>query len=265
MIRESSISKLPKKTFSFGTLVTNIEEYKRMVASAKSAGFDDKSSEFLYLDNSIENKYDGFSGFNHLNIQATGKYLIFCHQDIIFNDDDKNVLIERISEIETIDPNWGLIGNAGYTKNCHRAIRISDKNFDNITLGILPQRVVSLDENFMILNRASHIVASANMDGFHLYGIDICLNAKNFGYNSYVINFHITHTGAGSMGQHYEDTQKKFIQIVQQRKKTQILLPMCSQFFVSSSKIITSLLNQKWLINLYKSLSKKKNPIKSLF
>ena len=264
MIKESSKTELPEKVFSFGTLVTNLEEYKQMIASAKLVGFDDENSEFLYIDNSDKNKFDGFSGFNHLNKIAKGKYLVFCHQDILFTHSTRKDLLERISEIYEVDPNWGLIGNAGYTKHCHKIIRITDKKYDNASIGIFPHEVVSLDENFIILNRKCHIVASSNMDGFHLYAIDICLNAKNFGYKSYVIDFHLTHNGNAYMGQHYADTQQKLIEIISKRKETQLLLPMCSQFYISSSSIMTRFLNQKWLINLHKSLSKKKNPLKRI-
>jgi len=264
VIREVSENTKVEKVFSFGSLVTNLEEYQGMVNSAKAAGFSDDCCEYLYLDNTSENRFDGFSGFNHLLKQANAKYLIFCHQDILFTDSDKNDLLNKIKEIERLDPHWGLLGNAGYTEFCHKAIRITDKNFDNINFGKLPQKVVSLDENFIVLNRSANIVASANMEGFHLYGIDICLNAKNFGYASYVIDFHLTHNGVGNMSKSYSDTQDKFIRILQERKKTQLLLPLCSQFFVSSSKVTTSMLNQKWLVNLYKSIAKKVKPLESL-
>ena len=87
------------KRFSFCSLVTDLDEYQEMVTSAKRAGFDGDDVEFLYSDNSQKNNLDGFAGFNRFNADATGEYLVFCHQDVLFSFDNRKVLENQLAEL----------------------------------------------------------------------------------------------------------------------------------------------------------------------
>src|SRR5580704_15999128 len=79
------ISGLPPSAirYSICTLVTNHAEYAGMMESFIKAGFDPAFCEFLYLDNSTENRFDAFRGYNHFLQHAKGDYIILCHQDIL--------------------------------------------------------------------------------------------------------------------------------------------------------------------------------------
>ena len=59
------------KLFTICSLVTNKDEYKQMVASFYAAGFTEDVAEFLYADNSNQNKYDGFTGIKSFLTKAT--------------------------------------------------------------------------------------------------------------------------------------------------------------------------------------------------
>lgn len=99
--------------YSICTLVTRKAEYEEMLNSFLNKGFDEKSCEYLFIDNSESCNFEAFKGLNQFLQQAKGKYIILCHQDIIIHDHDQNHLSERISEIEKNDPNWAILANAG--------------------------------------------------------------------------------------------------------------------------------------------------------
>jgi len=246
-----------KVKFSFCSLVTRIDEYHEMIASAKQAGFDGDDVEFLYIDNSNENLCDGFSGYNRFLLEAEGQYIVYCHQDILFEFDRREVLEERIREINKIDPMWAILGNAGKAHNSLPIARITDPNADNITLGVLPGRVMTVDENFLVINRKNPISCSGQMKGFHLYATDLCQNAEYLGYSCYVIDFHLRHKSGGNADESYNAVQMDFMNLSRRRKQPQVIQAMCSRFYVSSSRILMALFNNNKILNLHKSLKKK--------
>lgn len=66
--------------YSFCTLVNDFARYERMVQSFRRLGSDAGDWEFLYIDNTVANHADGFSGYNSLLRTACGRYVILCHR-----------------------------------------------------------------------------------------------------------------------------------------------------------------------------------------
>lgn len=241
--------------FQFFTLMTRFDEYQEMVNSAKKAGFID--CEFLYFNNKESNEFDGFSGINYAIKNCTSKYLIFCHQDILFNYDTKADLVKKIKELEELDPDWAVIGNAGKDSKGISYSRISDPRNTNNFEGPLPQRVMSLDENFLIINMKNNIGCSKDLKGFHLYGLDLCQNAKFLGYASYVIDFHLFHKSSGNVDKSFYDVQKIYITKIFDFKKSNLFYTTCTKFYVSGSHIKNIIFNNKLMlkvINLFKGV-----------
>lgn len=237
-----------EKKFTFCTLVTRFDEYMEMVESAKKAGFDGNDVEFLYFDNKNSNQFDGYSGINRAIKEAKGEYLIFCHQDILFHADKRHDLELKLKELSGIDENWAIAGNAGKGYLTNVSIRITDPHHENLKEGEFPSLVMSLDENFLIINQRVNIANTDNMKGFHLYAIDLCQNAKSLGYSSYVIDFHLYHKSPGKVDQSYFDVQSAFMTMQSKRKQDQFFWAMCSNFYVSNSKF------KMWLFNLKRVL-----------
>ncbi len=198
--------------FSIGTLVRNHAQYVEMKNSFTCKGFCEGDCEFIYIDNSIENKMTSYRGLNHILNAAYGKYVILCHQDIRLHSDDRHALETRLAELDGLDPNWALAGNAGGVEIDKLAVRISDPTGENRRSGTFPARVSSLDENFIVVRRQSRVSFSNDLDGFHFYGADICLNADMLGYSSYVIDFHLRHLSGGKLDQTFIESQRRFEQ-----------------------------------------------------
>lgn len=249
------------KQFSFCTLVTRYDEYLEMVDSAKQAGFSGNDVEFLYFDNKISNQYDGYSGINKALRAVQGKYLIFCHQDILFKFDTRAILEQRIRELEALDAHWAVAGNAGKNKFGQVKIRISDAGYSDLKEGSFPSEVMTLDENFLIINRQENIACSPVLSGFHIYGTDLCQNASALGLKNYVIDFHLYHKSPGRVDQSYFDAQKAFMQLQYHRKQSQFIWAMCSSFFVSSSKFLLFFCNKYRILRWARTIHKRRSRV----
>lgn len=232
-----------RPTLSFCTLVTKHHEYKEMVDSAQKAGF--YESQFYYIDNINNNDFDGFTGINHAIKTCKSKYLIFCHQDILFKYDTHADLLQKIEELERIDPDWAIIGNAGVTKHGEVVIKITDPHGENQTKGPFPSEVMSVDENFLIINTKHNFGCSKSLKGFHLYGLDLCQNANYLGLKNYVVDFHLFHKSKGNIDKSFIESRNRYISIEKSRKRAQFFFTTCTRFIVTQSSLLNTILNNK--------------------
>lgn len=168
-----------------------------MRASFAAGGFSGERAEFLYLDNSAGNRWDAFRGIPVLLAAARGRHVILCHQDVRLIADGAAELADRLAALDRLAPCWAIAGNAGRTAEGAYRIRISDPHGEDTLRGPLPARVVSLDENFLVLRRDAPLGLSRDLEGFHLYGTDLCLQARLAGRSAWVIDFHLRHLSAG--------------------------------------------------------------------
>lgn len=203
--------------FTIATIVNDGSQYGEMHRSFDAAGFAG-DCEYLALDNREGNTFEAYGGIRTLLARARGRYVIVCHQDVRLITDGRDQLLDRLGELDRLDPLWALAGNAGGTGH-GLALRISDPHGENQKVGALPAKVRSLDENFIILKRSAMIAPSVDLSGFHLYGTDLCLQARMRGHSAYVIDFHLRHLGRGRMGRDYyaclEALEDKYAKLMQ--------------------------------------------------
>jgi hypothetical protein len=200
----SAIERLEQESidYSICTLVNDGQEYERMLQSFARNGFKAPRCEYLHIDNTQINKFDGFSGLNVFLRAARGRYVIVCHQDVELLDDGIQQLDQRLDELSAVDPAWGLAGNAGgrYKGDVRDlAIRISDPYGRDTAKGPFPCRVSALDENFLVIKASANLAASGDLKGFHLYALDLAVLAAVLGYRAYVIDFHLQHASPGRL------------------------------------------------------------------
>lgn len=197
--------------FSVCTLVNRKEEYGLLLQSLQRAGFNHENTEFIYLDNCEKNHFDGYRGINLFLQQAKGKYIIICHQDILFDKDNIDDLRARLKELSEKDPAWAVCGNAGANGPNHIVYHISYPNDLFMSKGSFPQKVHALDENFIVVKNQTYLNVSTDLKGFHLYATDLCLHAELSGFTSYVIAFNLTHKSRGNRDQSFFELRKKLI------------------------------------------------------
>ena len=185
------------KRFTIATLVNNRTHYDEMRGSFEAGGFDRASCEYIFVDNTGPQQTCAYRGLDRLLSEAKGDYVILCHQDVRIVDDGRAELEARLEQLETLDPAWAVAGNAGGIAPGRLAIRITDPHGANRHVGALPAKVMSLDENLMIVKRSARLSFSRDLSGFHFYGTDICLIADVLGHSAYVIDFHLEHLSGG--------------------------------------------------------------------
>lgn len=243
--------------FSICTLVTRPEEYEEMKASFESRGFINECAEYIIADNSKKNMLNAYEAVNLFIRASKGKYIIVCHQDILLID-DINILRERIRQISEINPSWGLLGNSGGTASNAVAVRITDPHMENATIGNLPCKVVSLDENFILLKASANLAVSNNLSGFHLYGTDLCMIASVLGYDAYIVDFHLKHKSAGNVKDRgewsFEKTKARFIDKYQQIFYPRFIRTPCTSFFITPWSLLTKIMNGRRVKKIFLKL-----------
>jgi hypothetical protein len=205
---EAPLSAEPRYTIA--TLVTNREQYSAMLESFRAGGFSDTLCEYVFVDNTGPLQTDAFHGLNALLNAAHAPVVILCHQDVRLLNDGRATLDQRLGELAKRDANWALAGNAGGVSAGRLALRISDPHGKDQRVGKFPERVVSLDENFIVVRRETRIGFSNDLAGFHFYGADICLHASQMGYSAYVIDFHLEHLSPGKKDQSFAVAEQAF-------------------------------------------------------
>jgi hypothetical protein len=224
--------------FSVCTLMTDPQQYAAMKASFVEHGFNPDRAEFLQIDNRQGNALDAYRGLSRLLDEAKGRYVILCHQDLLLLDDGSAELEAQLKGLEARDPKWAIAGNSGITEDHRHVLHISDPHGDDQRKGILPERVNSLDENFLIVRRDSGIRPSQELSGFHLYGTDLCLQARSAGLSAWVIDFHLRHLSPGRMDEGFYRAQDSFERIWGAKiGRTEIVSTTCTRLILGNGVV----------------------------
>ena len=228
-----------EKQFRVCTISNSTLQYEAMKASFVVAGFDEDRCSYSLFDNSVINLYDPYDVISAVVAESVEPYIIYCHQDILLDQGHGyDELLNVIREINSNDPSWAILGNAGVTED-HRLIRRLQDPFGNDCGGDDgPERVCSLDENFLVIRTASNVHCSAGLKGFHLYATDLCLQATQAGYSCYVVSFHLTHRSRGRVDQSFQVDRANFQKHWSQRFRYRYVQTTCTTIFLSRNNAI---------------------------
>ena len=148
----------------------------------------DVEYELLLVDNT-KNKYE--SAAKALNVagnQASGDYIIFVHQDIMFTSPNSLKSIE--SYLTSENKIFGVAGR----KDSQGVITNITHGQDHRLAGSIqitkPVEVQTLDECLIIIPKNVFQKLKFDetvVDGWHLYAVEYCLSAKKLGIDPYVI------------------------------------------------------------------------------
>lgn len=161
----------------------------------------------------IINTNNAYSASTALNLGidcSKSEYLIFVHQDVKLLDNWFELLNQAILKAD----DWSVIGSAGigleYTYNdvgkwggskIDKSIAVgtvydSDESTTPYWNGSKQlQKVHCVDECLFIVKKSTGLRFDSRFNGFHLYGVDMCLQARSAGYNVYSCHLPIIHYG----------------------------------------------------------------------
>jgi hypothetical protein len=132
--------------------------------------------------------------FNDAILRSSNDLIAFIHQDVILPANWPAQLSRAIGYLDRVDPNWGVLGCWGVTRNANYYGHIHSNGLG--TLGHAfkqPVAVQTLDEIVLILRKSSGLRFDDKLPHFHLHGSDICLEAARQGRKSYAISAFCTH------------------------------------------------------------------------
>jgi hypothetical protein len=175
------------------TFVSDERQYAGMREAFQAAGFESVASFHRLSDAETE----PYAAINQLAAAAGAPYAVLCHQDVRPSlGAGAERLLDLLAALDRLDPGWTVAGDAGVLRSLAVARRVSDR-FGGMSSHLLPARVMSLDENLLVLNRRNGPRCSPELSGFHFYGTDVCLNAITDGGSAYVVDFPVTHGDLG--------------------------------------------------------------------
>jgi len=139
------------------------------------------------------------SAYNRALDKATGDIVIFVHQDVYLPPGWLQRLQWTIQQLETTDPQWGVLGVCGLTPQGELRSWVYSSGLGTV-LGKqfpTPLQVRTLDEVILVIRRASGLHFDERLPGFHMYGTDICLEAEKLGMHNYAVPCFLYHNSNG--------------------------------------------------------------------
>lgn len=143
------------------------------------------------------------AAYNFAEIQCNqllDEYNVYVHHDVFLPPAFEYELKKAILQINSIDPNWGVIGLYGATlENGQRKFygHVRDRGHNLGTPANLPHEVQTLDE--LLLITKGDFVFDEQFD-LHFYGADICLQSIAQGRKCYAIAAYCHHNSGRNMG-----------------------------------------------------------------
>jgi glycosyltransferase involved in cell wall biosynthesis len=144
-----------------------------------------------------ENFHSATKAYNNAIDRAENDLIVFCHQDILLPNPWLSQLDSALQYLEVNDPQWGVLGTYGKTKDGRGWGHVYSSGRDVIGEPLeRPVVIQTLDEIVLILRKSSGLRFDDSLPHFHFYGTDICLRAASKGMKSYAVSafcIHNTH------------------------------------------------------------------------
>ena len=125
-----------------------------------------------------ENFKSAAEAYNDALNKAENDLVVFLHQDVLLPTLWPIELERSLKQLESSDPNWGVLGCYGATRTGGHEGRTYSNGFGIIGKELKhPMPVQTLDEMILIIRKSSGLRFDERLPYFHLYGADICLAA----------------------------------------------------------------------------------------
>ena len=129
------------------------------------------------------------AAYNSALDEADSDLVVFVHQDIYFPAGWFAALAETVAGLERRHAHWGVLGCFGASRHVWGGlgtVYTTGLGFHGNPIGE-PQPAETLDEIVLVVRRSSGLRFDPALPGFHLYGTDLCLQARQRGLGVYAV------------------------------------------------------------------------------
>lgn len=129
------------------------------------------------------------AAYNSAFDDARSDILVFVHQDVYLPARWLERVDDAIRALDETGVQWGVLGSFGSKRDAAGGV---GRVFTN-GLGLhgnpigSPEPVETLDEIVLIFRKSSGLRFDPDLPYFHMYGVDICLSARDAGLTNYAI------------------------------------------------------------------------------
>jgi hypothetical protein len=175
--------------------------------------------------------------------EAQHEIVVFAHQDVYLPDGWVQDLNRALVQLAQDDPDWGVLGVFGVVADEPAELRGHCYSTGlNRILGapfVRPIPAASLDELVLVVRRLSGLAFDEQLPGFHLYGTDICTEARSRNMRNHIISAFCVHNSNGL--KYYPSAYWRSYRYVRNKWRDQLPLVTCC---VSISKSYRPMLAQ---------------------
>jgi len=157
--------------------------------------------QWLLVDNTGNRRYQSISRLYAENARkAENDLVFFLHQDLYLPPGWEERFFRSLLELEVMDHHWGVIGGVGAVimeqQDPTRPKELRGHWCDPHgyhRMGPLPAEVEALDEQWLGVRKSRGPEFDPDLPGFHCYGIDLSLSAREAEMKSYAIDAFVWH------------------------------------------------------------------------
>lgn len=188
---------------SFVVAVNDRDELRHNLLSSPVAASPDH--EWILVENEGNRRHSNISKLYHEAMgRARNDLVFFLHQDVFLPEGWEERLFAQLAEVEGRDPLWGVVGAVGALPPIPGASKELRGHWcdpsGHYRLGPLPCEVEALDEQWLGVRKRSGVGFDPDLPGFHCYGIDLSLAAREKGLKSYALDAFVWHKHRDSSG-----------------------------------------------------------------
>lgn len=199
------------------------------------------NTEYLLFDNSILN-IDCYEAIRRFLAESNGDYVLIIHDDVRFNESTIDKLYHQVESVLAQYPQAGIYGVAGmgnrfftplgHFYNAKGEVKHGFNQFGPVS---------SLDECFLLIRNGIGINLDKKLQGFHFYGTELCLQARNLGFTSHVIDFPIFHPSEGSIDESFLVAKQNYEKHLRENRCNVFLATTCSTIYSGKNPFMIAL------------------------
>lgn len=218
----------------------------------RAVSFFPVNTEILLFDH-LEKQISCYEAIRLFISQSRGDFILFIHDDVFFDGLSCSDLFTELSRICKLDPKAVLFGVAGISFSDHSSIGHFRDAGGEHEWGFHEDGLASsLDECFLVLRKDKGLTVSNELSGYHFYGTDLCINAREKGLASYVIDFPIIHKSTGSLDKKFFEARIQFEKHLQKKNIRRFVRTTCTVMYGGRNKI-----KQAWALAMSLDLVEK--------